>query len=81
MLIRKSGWWRAYAAKSILDLNLDIDRRRCGKRLSLASLGASENMSAYQFERAFRGVMGITPRQYAAAQRIRRLKSHLAERK
>jgi AraC family transcriptional regulator of adaptative response/methylated-DNA-[protein]-cysteine methyltransferase len=34
-------------------------------------------MSPYQLERAFRSVMGITPRQYADAQRMRRLKSQL----
>jgi AraC family transcriptional regulator of adaptative response/methylated-DNA-[protein]-cysteine methyltransferase len=34
-------------------------------------------MSPHQLERAFRSVMGITPRQYADAQRMRRLKSQL----
>jgi AraC family transcriptional regulator of adaptative response/methylated-DNA-[protein]-cysteine methyltransferase len=59
-------------------LKLDPDSGGgAGRRLTLAALSASENMSPYQLERAFRGVMGITPRQYANAQRIRRLKSHL----
>ncbi len=47
------------------------------ERLTLASLSASARMSPYQLERAFRGTMGITPRQYADAQRMRRLKSRL----
>lgn len=47
------------------------------QRLTLSSLGRSAGMSPHQLERAFRGVMGITPRQYADAQRMRRLKSHL----
>src|ERR1700690_284398 len=47
------------------------------KRLTLSSLGARAGMSPHQLERAFRGVMGITPRQYADAQRMRRLKSRL----
>jgi AraC family transcriptional regulator of adaptative response/methylated-DNA-[protein]-cysteine methyltransferase len=34
-------------------------------------------MSPHQLERAFRSVMGISPRQYADAQRMRRLKSKL----
>lgn len=58
-------------------LNLNLDSGGAAKRLTLATLSASEKMSPYQLERAFRNVMGITPRQYAHAQRIRRLKSHL----
>ena len=34
-------------------------------------------MSTHQLERAFRSVMGITPKQYADAQRMRHLKSRL----
>jgi AraC family transcriptional regulator, regulatory protein of adaptative response / methylated-DNA-[protein]-cysteine methyltransferase len=47
------------------------------QRLTLASLGRSAGMSPHQLERAFQGAMGITPRQYADVQRMRRLKSHL----
>jgi AraC family transcriptional regulator, regulatory protein of adaptative response / methylated-DNA-[protein]-cysteine methyltransferase len=47
------------------------------QRLTLASLGRCAGMSPHQLERAFRGAMGITPRQYADVQRMRRLKSHL----
>lgn len=46
-------------------------------RLTLAALSAPVGMSPHQLERAFRAAMGITPRQYADAQRMRRLKSHL----
>jgi AraC family transcriptional regulator of adaptative response/methylated-DNA-[protein]-cysteine methyltransferase len=46
-------------------------------RLTLAVLSAPVSMSPHQLERAFRSVMGITPRQYADALRMRRLKSRL----
>lgn len=47
------------------------------ERLTLSAMSARAGMSTHQLERAFRGVMGITPRQYADAQRLRRLKSRL----
>lgn len=46
-------------------------------RLTLAALSAPLGMSQHQLGRAFRAVMGITPRQYADAHRMRRLKSRL----
>jgi AraC family transcriptional regulator, regulatory protein of adaptative response / methylated-DNA-[protein]-cysteine methyltransferase len=46
-------------------------------KLTLNSLAASVQLSSYQLERAFRKIMGISPRQYADAQRMRRLKSKL----
>ena len=45
--------------------------------LKLAALGASVGMGAHQLERAFRRVLGITPREYADAQRMRRLRLQL----
>jgi AraC family transcriptional regulator, regulatory protein of adaptative response / methylated-DNA-[protein]-cysteine methyltransferase len=48
-----------------------------GTRLTLANLGAKVGLNPHQLERAFRRTMGITPRQYADAQRMRRLKSQL----
>jgi AraC family transcriptional regulator, regulatory protein of adaptative response / methylated-DNA-[protein]-cysteine methyltransferase len=48
-----------------------------GGRLTLSVLGGSAGMSPYQLDRAFRAVMGITPRQYADALRMRRVKSRL----
>src|SRR5271155_2496587 len=50
---------------------------RSDTQLTLAALGALVGMSPHQLDRAFRGAMGITPRQYADAQRMRRLKSRL----
>jgi len=46
-------------------------------RVTLAALSKIAGISPHQLERAFRSVMGITPRQYADAQRMRRLKSRL----
>ncbi len=46
-------------------------------RLTLNALSSSVGMSPHQLERAFRSVMGISPRQYADAQRMQRLKSKL----
>lgn len=46
-------------------------------RLTLAALSSTAGISPHQLERAFRRVMGITPRQYADAQRMRHLKSSL----
>lgn len=45
--------------------------------LTLATLSRAVGMASHQLERAFRRVMSITPRQYADAQRMRRLKSSL----
>jgi AraC family transcriptional regulator, regulatory protein of adaptative response / methylated-DNA-[protein]-cysteine methyltransferase len=45
--------------------------------VTLAALSKLAGMSPHQLERAFRNTMGITPRQYADAQRMRRLKSRL----
>jgi AraC family transcriptional regulator, regulatory protein of adaptative response / methylated-DNA-[protein]-cysteine methyltransferase len=48
-----------------------------GSQITLASLADHAGMSAHQLERAFRGVMGITPRQYTDERRMSRLKSRL----
>jgi AraC family transcriptional regulator, regulatory protein of adaptative response / methylated-DNA-[protein]-cysteine methyltransferase len=48
-----------------------------GAPLTLRTLSSTAGMSAHQLERAFRSVMGISPRQYADARRMRRLKSRL----
>ena len=45
--------------------------------VTLAALSGPVGMGPHQLERAFRSVIGITPRQYADAQRMRRLKSRL----
>lgn len=48
-----------------------------GMDLTLAALSAKAGMGPHQLERSFRRIMGITPRQYVDAQRMRRLKSRL----
>jgi AraC family transcriptional regulator, regulatory protein of adaptative response / methylated-DNA-[protein]-cysteine methyltransferase len=48
-----------------------------GLPLTLGALSRPFGLSSHQLERAFRSVMGITPRQYADAQRMRRVKSQL----
>lgn len=50
---------------------------RSDAQLTLAALGKLAGISSHQLDRAFRSAMGITPRQYADAQRMRRLKSRL----
>lgn len=45
--------------------------------ITLSALSSSTGMSRHQLERTFRGVMGITPRQYADERRMRHLKSSL----
>lgn len=65
---------REIEARVQADPGLDL---RSDARLTLAALGKSAGMSPHQLDRAFRGAMGITPRQYADAQRMRGLKSRL----
>ena len=45
--------------------------------LKLSALAVSAGISAHQLERAFQRLLGITPRQYADAQRMQRLKAQL----
>jgi AraC family transcriptional regulator of adaptative response/methylated-DNA-[protein]-cysteine methyltransferase len=56
---------------------VDCDGRET--RMTLGTLSSVAGMSAHQLERAFRSVMGISPRQYADARRMRRLKSRLSK--
>jgi len=57
---------------------IGADAEREGEaRITLSSLSTPVGVSRHQLERAFRSIMGITPRQYADAQRMRRLKSQL----
>jgi len=62
----------------------DLIRRVCGEsegspdgRLSLENLAERTGRSAAHLQRTFRRAMGITPRQYADALRVARLKSEL----
>jgi AraC family transcriptional regulator of adaptative response/methylated-DNA-[protein]-cysteine methyltransferase len=45
--------------------------------LRLAAIGAHIGVSPYHLQRVFRRVMGVSPRQYASALRLQRLKSGL----
>jgi AraC family transcriptional regulator of adaptative response/methylated-DNA-[protein]-cysteine methyltransferase len=65
---------REIEARVEADPGIDL---RSDTQLTLAALGKSAGMSPHQLDRAFRTAMGITPRQYADAQRMRRLKSNL----
>jgi AraC family transcriptional regulator, regulatory protein of adaptative response / methylated-DNA-[protein]-cysteine methyltransferase len=67
----------ARACREIDDRIRAEDEEGNEARLSLATLSRAVEMAPHQLERAFRRVMGITPRQYADAQRMRRLKSSL----
>src|ERR1700675_126812 len=58
-------------------VHASLDSDTGDERLTLAALSATAGMSPHQLERAFRSVMGITPRQYADVHRMRRLKSRL----
>jgi AraC family transcriptional regulator of adaptative response/methylated-DNA-[protein]-cysteine methyltransferase len=46
---------------------------------TLDALGAHVGLSPYHLQRVFKRIMGITPRQYADACRLQRLKQHLRE--
>lgn len=50
-----------------------------GERLTLDVLSAEVHMSKYHLQRVFKQVMGITPRQYADARRLERLKAQLKD--
>lgn len=45
--------------------------------LRLGALAAAAGMSPHHFQRVFRRALGVSPRQFADALRLRRLKSHL----
>jgi AraC family transcriptional regulator, regulatory protein of adaptative response / methylated-DNA-[protein]-cysteine methyltransferase len=65
---------REIDARILADPGIDV---RSDSRLTLTALSAPFEMSPHQLDRAFRSAMGITPWQYADAQRMRRLKSRL----
>jgi AraC family transcriptional regulator of adaptative response/methylated-DNA-[protein]-cysteine methyltransferase len=54
------------------EIEADVDHHA-----DLQRLAAGAEMSAHHLQRTFRRAMGITPRQYADAIRVERLKSHL----
>ncbi|MBI2833879.1 MAG: bifunctional DNA-binding transcriptional regulator/O6-methylguanine-DNA methyltransferase Ada [Acidobacteria bacterium] len=52
---------------------------RAGERLTLAALAREMGMSPSHFQRTFTGIVGISPRRYADACRVDRLKTRLRE--
>ncbi len=59
-------------ARNYIEENLDGP-------LTLEELGKQLNVSHYHLQRSFKRIMGMSPRQYAEAQRFIRLKSNLKE--
>jgi AraC family transcriptional regulator, regulatory protein of adaptative response / methylated-DNA-[protein]-cysteine methyltransferase len=78
-LVRLSDPRAAVVAGVCREIEAQIDADGDGRemRMTLGTLSAAAGLSAHQLERAFRSVMGISPRQYADARRMRRLKSRL----
>lgn len=68
---------REIEARIDADSGKSADEDATDTRMTLSTLSSAAGMSAHQLERAFRSVMGISPRQYADARRMRRLKSRL----
>ncbi|MEO8286721.1 MAG: bifunctional DNA-binding transcriptional regulator/O6-methylguanine-DNA methyltransferase Ada [Chloroflexota bacterium] len=62
----------AERASRYIEANLDGDGT-----LTLAAIGEHIGISQYHLQRVFRRVMGVTPKQYAAALRLERLKTSL----
>jgi AraC family transcriptional regulator of adaptative response/methylated-DNA-[protein]-cysteine methyltransferase len=49
----------------------------CDRNLPLAALGRQAGLSPFHFQRSFKAVLGLTPRQYLEACRLRTLKKDL----
>jgi AraC family transcriptional regulator of adaptative response/methylated-DNA-[protein]-cysteine methyltransferase len=47
--------------------------------LSLDAMAQMAGLSAYHFHRVFKAIVGVTPKQYATAQRAKRVRQHLQE--
>jgi AraC family transcriptional regulator of adaptative response/methylated-DNA-[protein]-cysteine methyltransferase len=52
-------------------------REHCEDPLPLPDLAAQAGLSSFHFQRSFKALMGITPRQFVEACRVERLKSEL----
>jgi AraC family transcriptional regulator of adaptative response/methylated-DNA-[protein]-cysteine methyltransferase len=68
------------AGEHVARLCREIDRamiERPEERITLAALAARSGMGTSQLERIFRKHLGVTPRQYVDARRLRELKSRL----
>jgi AraC family transcriptional regulator, regulatory protein of adaptative response / methylated-DNA-[protein]-cysteine methyltransferase len=83
---RPAGAARAAAPIAADNPRAEIVRRACelieeraDEPPTLGELGEQIGVSPYHLQRTFKRVMGITPRQYADARRIERLKARLKE--
>jgi AraC family transcriptional regulator, regulatory protein of adaptative response / methylated-DNA-[protein]-cysteine methyltransferase len=47
------------------------------ERLTLTALAAEAGLSPFHFQRAFKAIVGVSPRQYAEAHRLKKLKTNL----
>lgn len=68
------------------DAQVELIRRVCGaleepdtETPTLTELGARFGVSPFHLQRTFKKIMGVSPRQYAAARRVERLKTQLRE--
>ncbi len=82
----RAGRQRRVAEAPEADPGLKRSRAACryidehpGGRPSLADLGAHVGASPYHLQRTFKRALGLTPRQYADARRVERLKSRLRQ--
>ena len=73
---------------TVEDPNLGLVEQMCrylvekeDRAPTLEELSQQFHMSPYHLQRTFKRIVGVTPRQYAAAQRADRLKAQLKERK
>jgi AraC family transcriptional regulator of adaptative response/methylated-DNA-[protein]-cysteine methyltransferase len=67
---------REHAAKRIEGVCRYIEAHS-DENLSLQSLAQRAGMSRFHFQRTFKALVGVTPKQYHDAQRVRALKAHL----
>ena len=58
----------------------DFIRSHPDEQLQLTELAAQANLSRFHFQRSFKAVVGLTPRQFVEANRLEKLKGHLRTR-
>ncbi|HEV2120422.1 MAG TPA: bifunctional DNA-binding transcriptional regulator/O6-methylguanine-DNA methyltransferase Ada [Candidatus Bathyarchaeia archaeon] len=69
---RLSGDRWVYEVCAFIDANL-------GKRLTLSTLAAQAKLSPFYFQRTFKKVLGVSPRQYVEARRLAKMKRFLRD--